>query len=121
MAIKAEQRWAIWGMAGGYCGICGEPVPYRQMHLDHITPVSLGGETVIGNLRPAHAACNIGRGNGHVPRTTPRPVGPNGILIPKLIRFPKDVEDAIESAAREGRRSFTQQVLLIVEEYRREC
>lgn len=113
MAIAPEQRWAIWGREGGYCGICGDPVPYREMHLDHIIPLSLGGPTEPWNLRPAHAKCNTGRGNGHVPRTVP-----GGRPLAKLIKMPDDLGERIAQAARDNRRSFTAQFLLLLEKGR---
>lgn len=115
MALTPERRWAIWGREGGYCGICYEPVPYREMHLDHIVPVSLGGGDEPGNLRPAHAACNIRRGNGGVPRTVAlRP----GAAQPLMLRMPAEVKAWLAGEAKRGRRSFAGQVTLIIEEWR---
>ena len=45
------------------CGICGNPVAYKNANLDHIIPVSLGGGSVISNLRITHFKCNERRGN----------------------------------------------------------
>lgn len=119
MAINAEERWAIWGRDGGYCGICYEPVPYRQMHLDHIVPVSLGGGDEPSNLRPAHAKCNIGRGNGRVARTVARRPGRDGqIRYAKLVRFPSELEAWLRDEAKRERRSLNAQVLLILDEMR---
>ena len=42
----------------GLCGICGEPIT-GEIHLDHIIPESLGGETTLANLQAAHALCNL--------------------------------------------------------------
>jgi hypothetical protein len=48
------------------CQICGDS-PQKNMqtvlHVDHIKPWSLGGETVEENLRALCAKCNIGRSN----------------------------------------------------------
>ena len=66
--------WDLAARDGNKCGICGEDVdmslsprspegPTR----DHIWPWSLGGSDAPENLRLAHNACNIRRGNrvGH--------------------------------------------------------
>jgi 5-methylcytosine-specific restriction endonuclease McrA len=32
------------------------------VHIDHIFPLVLGGETTLGNLRVTHSICNIRKG-----------------------------------------------------------
>lgn len=115
MAVAPERRWAIWGRDGGYCGICGDPVPYREMHLDHIVPVSLGGGDEPSNLRPAHARCNIGRGNGRVARTIALKPSTSA---PLMLRMPPEVKAWVAQETRQGYRTFSAQVLLILEEWR---
>ena len=51
------------------CGICGESVDRGLVHpdpaspsLDHIVPISLGGDHVRSNVRLAHLSCNVKRG-----------------------------------------------------------
>jgi 5-methylcytosine-specific restriction endonuclease McrA len=45
------------------CGICGEPVGYKEANLDHIVPKSKGGSNQITNLRISHFHCNSRRGD----------------------------------------------------------
>jgi 5-methylcytosine-specific restriction endonuclease McrA len=41
------------------CPYCPFPVmPGSRWDLDHEIPLVLGGRSVVGNLRPAHASCN---------------------------------------------------------------
>lgn len=53
----------------GCCGICGEPVDLEvprgrlQPTLDHIVPLSKGGDTERVNLQSAHRGCNSRKGN----------------------------------------------------------
>lgn len=47
----------------GLCGICGEPVEYWDVDLDHIVPTSAGGLYHWENLRISHSACNRRRGD----------------------------------------------------------
>lgn len=55
---------------GSECAWCGEPIdlsltwPHRMYRtIDHIVPVSLGGEHSMDNTRLMHFACNSSRGN----------------------------------------------------------
>ena len=52
------------------CQLCGEPIDRdaaprspRAASLDHIDPVSLGGEHSYANVQTAHCACNSSKGN----------------------------------------------------------
>lgn len=62
------------------CWLCGrstDPTAPRYAaslpSLDHVVPLSLGGEHTIENLRCAHLGCNRSRGNRKCPDDTPRP------------------------------------------------
>lgn len=55
---RAYFRRRLWEHHDGRCGICGEPVPFGEMHIDHILPFSHGGPTHWDNLQPSHALCN---------------------------------------------------------------
>lgn len=57
---------------GTTCWLCGgpldrrEPEPHRNPHaitFDHVVPRSHGGTSDLQNLRLAHRACNLARGN----------------------------------------------------------
>lgn len=52
------RRW-IYRRDGGLCGVCGQPVVFEQMHLDHVTPRSEGGTDHVSNYRISHGACNL--------------------------------------------------------------
>ena len=43
------------------CGLCGEALPkaHRDVHVDHIKPVSQGGSSRPRNLQAVHASCNL--------------------------------------------------------------
>lgn len=45
------------------CGICGEHVEPADISVDHIAPLSLGGQHTWENVRLAHLLCNVRRGN----------------------------------------------------------
>lgn len=62
-----QQILEIYGVD---CHLCGEPIDLNApkatrykgwelgLHLDHVVPVSKGGEDKIINIRPAHGLCN---------------------------------------------------------------
>jgi len=43
------------------CQICGYPVDYRDLQIDHIVPLAQGGKDVKDNVRVAHKTCNVRR------------------------------------------------------------
>jgi len=46
------------------CGICGKQLPGEKMAtLDHIKPISKGGQNSIKNIQLAHWKCNNEKGN----------------------------------------------------------
>lgn len=42
---------------------CGEPGWQKGLHLDHVVPLSKGGSDTLDNVKPAHALCNISKGD----------------------------------------------------------
>lgn len=51
---------------GKDCWLCGKPI-HDDLTMDHVLPRSKGGRATRDNLRPAHAECNVRRGNGPPP------------------------------------------------------
>jgi len=56
--IENVDRVVVLSRAEGLCGICGEPVDPTAFHVDHIVPLSRGGEHSYANTQPAHPRCN---------------------------------------------------------------
>lgn len=46
----------------GVCGICGHDVDPMNYHVDHIVPLSVGGEHSYANTQTAHPNCNRRKG-----------------------------------------------------------
>lgn len=46
----------------GRCHLCGKRVAKREIQLDHIVPLAVGGEHSAANLAVAHARCNLSKG-----------------------------------------------------------
>ena len=48
---------------GWACHICGDEVTRADWSIDHLVPLSLGGEHTRANVKIAHRSCNASRGN----------------------------------------------------------
>ena len=62
-SIPKWMRDTVIERDAGICQLCGDPVADDDVHIDHITPVSLGGRNEINNLQVAHSTCNLRKGN----------------------------------------------------------
>ncbi len=59
-----RQRALVLMRDGAKCRLCGaSPQSNARLHVDHIVPWSLGGETVIENLQILCEQCNVGKSN----------------------------------------------------------
>jgi len=64
--ISERLRFRILMRDGFTCKKCGRsPIKERdvELHVDHITPWSTGGETIPENLETKCSRCNLGKGN----------------------------------------------------------
>jgi 5-methylcytosine-specific restriction endonuclease McrA len=57
-------RFRVWLLSLGTCGLCGKHVAYEDMHLDHIVPLVEGGEHTYENAQASHGRCNTSKGGG---------------------------------------------------------
>lgn len=60
---------------GATCHLCLEPIDInisrkigqegweKSLHIDHVIPLSKGGDDTIENVRPSHALCNMRKGS----------------------------------------------------------
>lgn len=61
--VESVHPATVFARGGGACGICSLPIdPTSKWHIDHIVPLSRGGEHSYANTQPAHAACNMHKG-----------------------------------------------------------
>lgn len=56
-------RKLIYLHAGGRCELCGREILFEDMTIDHIKPLSMGGEDNVSNLACTCLACNHLKGN----------------------------------------------------------
>jgi 5-methylcytosine-specific restriction endonuclease McrA len=61
--VETVKREDIYLRDKGVCGLCGMFVEQGKMTLDHILPLSLGGEHSRQNIQLAHLSCNSSKGN----------------------------------------------------------
>lgn len=52
------EKKTVYAKCNGVCAICGKPVKFKKMTVDHIVPLSKGGTNDIANLQLAHLTCN---------------------------------------------------------------
>ena len=57
------EKQVIYAKCNGKCAICGKPVKFKKMTIDHITPLSRGGTNDIKNLQLACKRCNSMKSN----------------------------------------------------------
>lgn len=55
---STEVRRRIYNEAGGRCQLCGRKIMLSDATMDHIIPLSLGGEDCENNLQLACSVCN---------------------------------------------------------------
>ncbi len=62
---RSRIRATLHNRQAGKCGICGGIMLShpRDLHIDHIVPLSKGGGNEIGNLQLTHPTCNLIKGN----------------------------------------------------------
>ena len=61
-ALSPKLRWAVFQRDGMKCVVCGKTAQQGvRLEVDHIHPVSKGGQDVIANLRTLCHVCNSGK------------------------------------------------------------
>lgn len=60
--LSTKARVALFQEHGGTCHICGGKINVGEAwEVEHIIPLSMGGEDEQGNMRPAHKKCHAGK------------------------------------------------------------
>lgn len=64
-ATQIEQftRQQVWAKCEGICGICKAPANQDDWHVDHIIPLSRGGQHTLNNVQVSHPRCNLSKYN----------------------------------------------------------
>lgn len=62
-SYSQDTRQLIYERADGRCELCGRKILLKDMTLDHINPLSMGGEDNVSNLSCTCSLCNHFKGN----------------------------------------------------------
>lgn len=61
---KVVDYAAILAEHGMWCHICETAIEtFAELHMDHVIPLAKGGPHATENIRPAHALCNLRKGD----------------------------------------------------------
>lgn len=60
---KKKIRNALYYKYKGQCSICKQCVPFEEVTIEHVVPLSKGGTWAMPNLRIAHKDCNQDKGD----------------------------------------------------------
>lgn len=58
-SLSKEMRREVYEMYGGHCAYCGKEIDIKDMQVDHVQSVYLGGADELENYRPACRSCNF--------------------------------------------------------------
>lgn len=61
--FSKDSRMKIYDKSNHKCCLCGKPIEYVDMTVDHIVPLSRGGKNTFNNLRCVCENCNKFKGN----------------------------------------------------------
>ncbi len=61
--VEDVDRNEIYSRDRGYCYLCGKPIKRKDLELDHVRPLSRGGEHSRANVKATHRRCNRSKGN----------------------------------------------------------
>ncbi|MCG2742671.1 MAG: HNH endonuclease [Desulfobacteraceae bacterium] len=53
-----KSRWWQQKTASGKCYYCGQAVPFKELTMDHLVPLTRGGRSTRDNLVPSCKICN---------------------------------------------------------------
>ena len=53
------EKKTVYAKYNGHCAICGQPVKFKELTVDHMLPLSQGGTNDMGNLQLSCKECNL--------------------------------------------------------------
>lgn len=62
--VEHVDKRVLWKMYGGLCALCGDPLKFSRVTIDHRIPLSQGGEHSYENTQPTHGLCNHIKADG---------------------------------------------------------
>lgn len=65
-SISVENRKQVFAKTNGHCAYCGTPLSFKEMEVDHVIPLALGGADSLENWVPACHVCNQFKGHSRL-------------------------------------------------------
>lgn len=56
--LTKTERICVHNKCGGHCAYCGCVLDYKDMQVDHVKPLRIGGDDEMSNMLPACRSCN---------------------------------------------------------------
>ncbi len=60
--LSTKERKAVYDKCHGHCAYCGCEIAFRGFNVEHMTPLSNGGNDTFDNMLPACRSCNHYKG-----------------------------------------------------------
>jgi 5-methylcytosine-specific restriction endonuclease McrA len=60
--VEDVDRMTVYGRDEGHCRGCSKPVPFSEVEIDHVIPMSRGGEHSYCNVQTLCGTCNRVKG-----------------------------------------------------------
>lgn len=86
MAVTKRTRYEVLKRDNHTCRYCGAAAPDAKLHVDHVTPVALGGTDTPDNLVAACKDCNAGKGSTSPTEAMVQQVGEDDIRWAQAIK-----------------------------------
>lgn len=86
MAVSKRLRMEILRRDNHTCRYCGASAPDVKLTIDHVVPITLGGQDVPENLATACADCNAGKSSVPADATVVQDVSQDALRWAKAIR-----------------------------------
>ncbi len=56
--LSKAERQEVYQKCNGHCAYCGTEIEYKDMQVDHVKPLRIGGLDDMDNMLPACRSCN---------------------------------------------------------------
>lgn len=61
--FNITEKRIIYAKYNGHCALCGKPVKFSELTIDHKVPLDKGGSNDMTNLQLACRRCNLAKSN----------------------------------------------------------
>lgn len=100
MAVTKRTRFEVLRRDNHSCRYCGATAPDVRLHVDHVTPVALGGTDSPDNLVAACIDCNFGKSSSSPDATLVADVNEDAVRWARAMKRAAEMQEAKASAKR---------------------